>query len=47
MVSSVDESRCSTDCGLLELLPIGSVERDKAECVRKLFQLASEAEDDL
>ncbi len=54
MVRSLDESCCPTDCGLigddsplLELLPVGSTERDKAECVRKLLQLALELEDDL
>lgn len=54
MVNLVDESRSSTDCGLigddsplLELLPVGSTERDKAQCVRKLLQLALELEDDL
>ena len=54
MVSSVDGSRSSTDCGLigddsplLELLPVGSTEQDKAECVRKLLQLALKLEEDL
>ena len=54
MVSSVDDSLSSTDCGLigddsplLELLPVGSTERDQAECVRKLLQLALKLEDDL
>ena len=54
MVSSMDESRRAKDYGLigddsplLELLPVESTERDKAECVRKLLQLALELEDDL
>jgi hypothetical protein len=54
MVSSLDEAGSCTsyewiadDSLLLELMPRGSTERDKAECVRKLLQLALEAEDDL
>ena len=54
MVSSLDENGSCTswesiadDSPLLALLPPGSTERDKAECVRKLLQLALELEDDL
>jgi hypothetical protein len=55
MVSSLDEGGSCTSYHwiaddsplLLALLPLGSTERDKAECVRKLLQLALEAEDDL
>jgi hypothetical protein len=54
MVNSLDEAGSCTsyewiadDSLLLELMPPGSTERDKAECVRKLLQLALASEDDL
>jgi hypothetical protein len=54
MVSSLDEGGSCTsyhwiadDSPLLAFLPLGSTERDKAECVRKLLQLALKSEDDL
>jgi hypothetical protein len=52
MVSSLVESRCATDCGLigddsplLELLPAGNSEHEQRECVLRLLLIALESDE--